>query len=179
MDKFPLCWKGNAIGELTTERENLYTRFAVRCCLPEEGIWCAWAVGTQGELRLGVLEPCGDHAELCRRFSDRMAAPLGRLLRGELRGVEAGSVPRWMPLRSMPFQTPWLRRQMQERMDILTRTAAKLRYLAIPYAPGKPFPLVPLFCFAQVCRIDGRDYAVFAFDEEEWPVFPEILPGSQ
>ena len=179
MDKFPFCWKGNAVGELTTVRENLYTRFAARCRLPEEGLWCAWAVGTQGELRLGILEPCGDHAEICRRFSNRMAAPLGRLLRGELRAVDTDGTPRWEPLRSVPFQTLWLRQQLQARTDVLTRTAANRRLLAIPYASEKPFPLVPLFCFAKGSRIDGRDYAVFAFDEKERPVFSEILPENR
>ena len=55
MDKFPLLWEGKALGELIVEQEALYTWFTVRCRLPGEGIWCAWAVGDRGELRLGVV----------------------------------------------------------------------------------------------------------------------------
>ena len=59
-DKFPLLLDGRAEGELTVEREALYTWFNARCRLPEEGgLWCAWAVGQAGSLRLGVLEPVG------------------------------------------------------------------------------------------------------------------------
>ena len=52
MDKFPLLYGGRPLGELTAEREALYTWFDARCVLPGEGLWCAWAVGDQGELHL-------------------------------------------------------------------------------------------------------------------------------
>ena len=77
MDKFPLMQGCFSVGELITEQEALYTWFEARCRLPGEGLWCAWAVGDRGELRLGVLEPCGDRATIRRRFSARLTAPLG------------------------------------------------------------------------------------------------------
>ena len=77
MDKFPLMQGGVSVGELITEQEALYTWFEARCRLPGEGLWCAWAVGDRGELRLGVLEPCGDRATIRRRFSARLTAPSG------------------------------------------------------------------------------------------------------
>lgn len=85
MDKFPLMQDGRPVGELITEREALYTWYEARCRLPGEGLWCAWAVGDRGELRLGVLEPCGDRASIRRRFSAQLTAPMGRLLQGEIR----------------------------------------------------------------------------------------------
>ena len=92
MDKFPLIWAGNPVGELTVEREALYTWFTARCHLPEEGLWCAWVVGAEGELRLGILEPNGEEASIRRRFSDHMTGPIGRLIRGEARpAMEEGS----------------------------------------------------------------------------------------
>ena len=71
MDKFPLMQGCFSVGELITEQEALYTWFEARGRLPGEGLWCAWAVGDRGELRLGVLEPCGDRATIRRRFSAR------------------------------------------------------------------------------------------------------------
>lgn len=171
MDKIPLCWCGKNRGELTTEQEALYLRFSARCRLPEPGLWCVWAVGEQGELRLGILEPCGDEAYLCRRFSSRMTAPLGRLLRGELRPVVPVDREEWSPLRVSLLETPWLRQQLQRVKGVLFRTKDGVRYLAVPYVPQQPFPLVSLFCFANVQTINGRPYAVFAFDREEQPVF--------
>ena len=173
MDKFPLLWKKSSLGELTTEREALYTWFTARCRLPGEGLWCAWAVGTQGELRIGVLEPAGDQAVIRRRFSDRMTAPLGKLLRGELRPA-LGEAAAWEPV-SEParlFHTSWLQKQLRETANVRIQKREGIRYVAIPYDPKQPFPMTRLFCFARVCRIEERMYAVFAFDQDELPVFP-------
>ena len=64
------------------------------------GLWCAWAVGDRGELRLGVLEPAGERAVIRRRFSDRMTGPLGKILRGEVRAASpsAAETENWETL---------------------------------------------------------------------------------
>lgn len=49
-----------------------------------------------------------------------------------------------------------------------------LRHLALPYAPDAPFPLTELFCFAQIERIDGKNYAVYRVDASGWPVMPSL-----
>ena len=85
MDKFPLLLDGIPSGELTAEREALYTWFTARCTLPDEQLWCAWLVGSHGERRSGILDPEGKRAIIRRRFSDRMALPLGSILRGQVR----------------------------------------------------------------------------------------------
>lgn len=172
MDKFPVLWTGKPAGELMTEQEGLYTGFAVRCHLPDEGLWCAWAVGEQGELRLGILEPQGKQAVIRRRFSDRMTKHLGKLERGELRPAVRGGFA-WEAVLEPDhlFHTPWLRHQLRGQQGSLTRLEGKLRYLALPYDRRKPFPLPALFCFACVKTIDDVTYAVFALDEKEWPVF--------
>ena len=170
MDKFPLLWEGKAIGELSAEQETLYTRFTVRCRLPGEGIWCAWAVGDRGELRLGVVEPQNG---IRRRFSHQMTAPLGKLLRGELRPAGDRTEENWTaaPEPDRLFRTPWLRRQLRDVRGALTRTAEAGKFLALPYDEKQPFPLTPLFCLAQPRNIGGKRYLVYAFDGKEWPVF--------
>ena len=173
MDKFPLLWNGRAVGELTTERQELYTWFTARCRLPERGLWCAWAVGDQGELRLGVVEPEGSQATIRRRFSDRMTVPLGKLQRGELRPVKPVEQGTWEAAErpEMLFQTPWLRAQLREVKGVLTRKEAGIRYLAVPYDPKRPFLLTRIFCCARRRRVQGQAYAIFTFDGEELPVF--------
>ena len=170
MDKFPLLWEGKAIGELSVEQEALYTWFTVRCRLPGEGIWCAWAVGDRGELRLGVVEPQNG---IRRRFSRQMTAPLDKLLRGELRPAGDRTEENWTaaPEPDRLFRTPWLRRQLRDVRGALTRTAEAGRFLALPYDEKRPFPLTPLFCLAQPRNIGGKRYLVYAFDGKEWPVF--------
>ena len=92
MDKYPVMEGKQAAGELTVMPEALYTVFDVSCP-GREGLWCAWAVGETGTLRIGVLEPEKGRLHICRRFSRQLTAPLGTVLRGELRSLgtfEAG-----------------------------------------------------------------------------------------
>lgn len=173
MDKFPLLWKNKTVGELTAEREALYTCFSARCTLPGEGIWCAWAVGDRGELRLGVLEPQAGAGAIRRRFSHRMTAPAGRLLRGEVRSVSRQEEALdWAPVSdgAALFRTPWLRERLQSTEGMLWRREGETLLLAVPYDPRRPLPLMPLFCFARPLRVRGERYLVFAFDEKERPV---------
>ena len=113
MDKYPLLWQGKSAGELTVTEEGLYTCFDCACRLPGEGIWCAWAVGADGQLRLGVLEPEGRRGRIRRRFSRQMTAPLGKLLRGEVRPAAEGAED-WAPLDmgKEPLRTPWLQKAL-------------------------------------------------------------------
>lgn len=173
MDKFPLLMEGRAAGELTAEREGLYTWFSARCPLPGEGLWSAWAVGDRGELRLGVLEPEGNQGFIRRRFSGRLTAPLGRLLRGEVRPAGAKRSETWEPVPDPEqlFRAPWLRRRLKGAQGALLRRAGETRYLALPYDPAKPFPLTTLFCFARLRSVGGTACVVYAFDEQDRPVF--------
>lgn len=172
MDKFPLMLEGRPAGELTAEREGLYTWFSARCPLPP-GLWCAWAVGDRGELRLGVLEPEGTQGTIRRRFSGRLTAPLGRLLRGEVRPAGAREPELWEPAPAPDrlFRAPWLRQRLSGAQGAQTRRAGEVRYLALPYDKSKPFPLTTLFCFARLRMIGGRAYVVYAFDGQDRPAF--------
>ena len=174
IDKFPLLLDGRAAGELTVEREALYTWFDARCRLPGEGLWCAWAVGQEGSLRLGVLEPMGQEAVIRRRFSGRMTEPLGRLLRGEVRPAAAEDRQVWqaVPDPETLFQASWLRKRLRGAAGALVRTEEGRTLLALPWDSKKAFPLPTLFCFASIRSINGGNYVVFAFDGEERPVFP-------
>lgn len=173
MEKYPLLQSGKAVGELTVVREGEDTVFSARCRLGEGGLWCLWAVGSTGELRLGVPERGRGEAVLSRRFSGRMTAPLGRISHGEVRNAAAPPRPQaWeeAPRPETLFRTPWLRRALNGRSGALTAPAGKGRLLALPFGAEDPFPLPSLFCLARVQTIRGRRYAVFAFDEKEWPV---------
>lgn len=174
VDKFPLLLDGRAAGELTVERETLYTWFDARCHLPGKGLWCAWAVGREGSLRLGILEPDGQEAAIRRRFSKRMTEPLGQLLRGEVRPAAEEERGTWQAVQDPEtmFQAPWLQKRLRGAAGAMVRTGEGRRSLALPFDSGRPFPLPALFCFARICSINGRRYAVFAFDGEERPVFP-------
>ena len=171
MDKVPLCRNGIVIGDLTVEREGLYTCFSVRGQIPEDGLWSAWVIGGEGELRLGVLEPCGQYAEIRKRYSDRMVKPLGTVQRGEIRRTQSETSGAAHE-ESIPFRTLWLREMLRGTERYQIRQQESCHYLALPFGVNRPFPLPPLFCFARILRIGGEDCAVFCFDEAEWPEVP-------
>ena len=176
MDKFPLTRGGEAAGELEIREEALYTRFTARCRPAGEGLWCAWAVGESGELRLGVLEPAGEALVISRRFSQRLTRPLRKLLRGEARPAggpagEGASPAAWRrePAPAGMFRSPWLRRQLQGVRGALARPWAEGVELALPCDPGTPFPLTAMFCLADVRTIGEGRYVLYRFDRSERP----------
>ena len=137
-----------------------------------EGLWCAWAVGESGALRIGIPEPEGDRLHLRRRFSRSMTAPIGRILRGELRMPERAT-PQWLPVdpAAPPVRSERFLRAIQARQGVLTCRVDGRLLLAFPRADDAPFPLEELFCFASFRQIKGSDFWIFAFDDAEWPVF--------
>lgn len=173
MDKFPISWKGTSVGDLTVEKEQRYTCFSANVSLPEhDGLWCIWLVGNRGRVRLGVPEPTEETARICRRFSDRMVAPLGDLLRGELRPVTK-KCPAWEPVLSLEnlFRSQWLQKRLGGYCGLLAKQNGNRTFLAVPHDKGKSFPLIDLFCFSSCLEIEGRAYLVFAFDEKERVTF--------
>ena len=172
MDRFPVLQNGQTVGELTVERETNCTVFRLRC--RGEGLLSAWIVGTGGELRLGVPDAQQGSLTLCRRFSKEMTGPAGTFLRGELRSCEGGAEEEDWQSTGCPerlFQSGFLQHQLRGVSGALTRRGKGRRLLALPFDVGRPFPLVPLFCFARILRIGGTVYAVFAFDRNEIPAF--------
>lgn len=170
MDKVPLLWNGSAAGEISVEEGSADALFSVRCGIREEGLWDVWLVGEGGELRLGVMETARGCGRLRRRFSGQLTAALGRLERGEARPL--GRRADWETAENPAtlFQTDWLRRELDGVAGALVRRGQ--RQLALPYDEKAPFPLLPLFCFARVCAIRGRQYVLYRFDAGEQPLFP-------
>ena len=174
MERFPLLREGKCCGELTAEREGLYTRFSAAGSLPDKQLWCVWRVGERGELRLGVPEPNEGRGIITRRLSGGEPAALGRCLRGELR--RAGEMPKNWTAAGDPaalFSDPELRRLLSGvRGARICREEGRL-LLAFPWEKRQPFPLVPLFCLARLECVGGRYCVVFTFDEKCRPVFPK------
>ena len=173
MEVLPLMLGERKTGEVTVEQAGLYLRLCARAVLPE-GVWCVWLTGEQGEFRLGIPEPRDGVCVIRRQVSARTAAAAGKLMRGEVRRVLRRSSD-WERI-SCPaalFQTDWLRRRLKSCGEARIQRRTGRLLLAIPCCAGAPFLLEPLFCFARICGIDGRDFAVFAFDSAERPLFFE------
>ena len=171
MELFPLLREGKRVGDLSVERDGLYLCVSAQARLPEN-LWCIWLLGEQGEIRLGVPEPKNGTHTLCRRISARSAAPLGKLLRGEARLLRR-QTEGWEQIQDpgRMFCPSSIRREAERCSGGLTRQEGTVRCLALPYGAKQPFPMVSLFCFARIYRINGREYAVFSFDGRGQPLF--------
>ena len=173
MGQTPIFWGEEHRGTLRAETRGLYTTFDARCRLPDRGLWCVWAVGDRGELRIGVAEPQGDQAGICRRFSIQQTACLGSLQKAVLRpaGEQADRVD-WEPLtHPEQFRTPWLRGQLSQLSGVRIARGEGVFRLAVPWDPAKPFPLTQLFCLATLRQLEGQWALIFTFDQQETPIF--------
>ena len=164
MHTFSICRGQTRIGVLECREDGLYldcaavctSRSPVRLILTAEG----------GELPLGVPVPEGSALRLRRRVSLSSLRPLGRIT--GCRAAEACAAPAlpegWLPAPDLKtFVTdPELGRLSLPAGSAIRKEREILR-LAVPYRPEEPFPLMPLFCFAEICRLAGRDWAVFTF----------------
>ena len=169
MDKYPVLEGDQATGEMTVTPEALYTVFDVSCP-KRKGLWCAWAVGRTGRLRIGVLEPEAGCLYIRRRFSHELTAPLGTVLRGELRSLTEER-EHWEPLNLDSLKSSYLRCQLGPLPGVLTCRMDGSRLIAVPRDDSRPFPLEAMFCFASSRPVKGRSCWVFRFDGREWPVF--------
>ena len=105
MDKFPICWKEKAVGELMVEQDSLYTCFAARACLPEDGLWSAsGSSGTGGAGRRDpppVFRPDGFAS--WKTYAGRNASGSNRSFMGA--GFEAGGAVSYQAVERIPFGT--------------------------------------------------------------------------
>ena len=171
MERVPLRYGQETVGELTMRPQGLY-----RCCRAEfrlpEGLWCVWAVGEQGQLRLGVAAPAGGVFRLERQLSHRQWQQVGTLLRGEVCPLGENAAENWRAPDhpEQVFCNPWLQRQLAGG-GWKTCVVPEGRRVAIPYRADRPFPLTRLFCFASLRTVEGVPSLVFLFDPKERPIF--------
>lgn len=173
--ELPVFCQGTPAGRLTLTETGGRVRAEMDCPLDSTGLFRGFLVCRNGEKTLGVLEPRGERMCLCRMLLPEELRALGPAERGELRlsfafrqaqGWQALPCPEQF-FRKAPFG-PTLR----GLEGALWRESRDLRFLALPFHSARPFPLVTLFCFAQIEIIQGRPFAVFAFDAGENPVMP-------
>lgn len=154
---YPIYWEGKPSGLLRVSRLGEDTCFELQG--KEKGMFRAWVEGEQGELLLGIME----NGRLRRRFSPRMTCTIGRPICAKLECLSQAAEP-WHRVREDEFPM-W---KLPE--NACCRKRGRQYELALPYGEGDSFPLLPLFCFARICMINGKRWAVFLFDEAGCPI---------
>jgi len=176
MEKVSLFCGGREVGEITLRRDGCCTEIRAAMPDPGDGIYRAVLIGEQGRLLLGVMEPSGGCASLCRRPYSRDVDRLGRLLWGEVgRSVAFRELGDWRETRCAArlFHSAFLSNRLAENSRAWWRREGELLYLALPVDKKRPFPLESLFCLGRICCIEGHWCVVYAFDREETPVAQE------
>lgn len=155
-----------------------------------EGLYKAYLLGNGGRLDLGALLPGEEGLALKRNI------PLERLRQAGVWPPVGAGVQLVSPARrgTPPPPPPpgWAREPRPQRLmgeELLAQCAGELRgallrrgeegfALAVPWVPGREFPLTPLFCFARVEELEGRSFAVFSFNRCGCPCLPHREGGA-
>lgn len=153
---------------------------------PEDGrgLYKAWICGQGGRMLLGTLMPEDGELRLRRELS---VAELGRKGCWPIRGGECclafafrqgegeRDIPEGWAKEEQParlFSDPVLRHAAEQVETALRRDREGGFQLALPFDPGRPVGLSPVFCFAHLRRLAGRDYFIFQFNQSGIPTFP-------
>lgn len=157
------------------------TRTSVEITMPrnDNGLFRGVLCCRKGEIPLGILEPHEDQLILRRPLLTEEIDRLGGAVSGEIRMSYSFQQTQWQPLGQTPFFTSadsGIR--LKERSSLLWRREGNLKFLAFPFQSGKPFPMPDLFCFARIFTIRNCNYAVFAFNDQDFPVMVTKLENT-
>lgn len=157
------------------------TEISVVCKNDKAGVYKGMLHGTKGSISLGHLLPQeqNERLELRLVLSRAQLEPIGTIAWGEallsygmtweqdsFSGWEVESVPERI------FRDPVLVKAARAQKQAWIQKKNGILFLAFPFWQ-KEFPLLPLFCFAEVKKLNKKLYAVFAFDQEGMPVLEE------
>ena len=109
------------------------------------------------------MQPENGRLVLNRRISCRESAAAGRLLRGEVRPF----VPQECGWHSVSeaellFCSQELQTRIRETKGCMVCSGDAQWFLAAPFETAKPFPLVELFCFAKMRRMEQHEQKTYA-----------------
>ncbi len=136
------------------------------------GLYKCWLSGSEGKALVGTFVPEGGVLKLNRTLPVAQLKSCGAWPPTEAEAVMAfsftekkPSIPegwRCEPNPARLMGEPLLAQAAGERSALCRREEGGFS-LAYPFDSEKPFPLTPLFCFARLERLEGRDYLVFPF----------------
>lgn len=152
--------------EHTVREQNGKVTVTVTRPIDDRGLYRATAVGAGGgRLLLGTLIPQGGRLILTRTLSvdalrQRGCYPIATVetaLAHAFSGPAASSPP--------SFPDDILRRAFAASPRGRWQATGDGFTLTFPYDPAAPFPMAPIFCLAQVVRLEGRFYLRYHFDK--------------
>lgn len=169
--EYPVWLEDEQVGTGAVVEEGERLAISIDCREDDRGLFRGYLVCPEGEIPLGVLEPRGRRLWLQRRLLREEVRPLGRPQGIRLR-MSFAFGGAWQDLKEPGLFSEAVGEDLSQTEGLLWRQEGERRYLALPYDPGRPFPLVRLFCLARIQNIGGRRYAVYGFDGDDRPLLP-------
>lgn len=173
-------------GKLTCRQTGDRAELAMELPNPGRGLYRGYALGKGGRVDLGTLLPEGGCLRLCRTLSLEQLRRQGCWPvtggRAELTyafsGHQESDLPKgWKkvthPEQRFPQDALLAQAAGEAGPCALFQREDGVFCLAYPWAPRRPFPLVPAFCLAQVKAFGGQRYVVFHFTQAGRPVAEE------
>ena len=142
------------------------------------GLYKGWLQGESGKVELGTLMPEQNELRL------RRSVPLDKLKHAGCWPVTEGGITLVHSFGTVGLPQGWKKEEdpvhLFPKDPVLREAAGKLKEclicvsqegfsLAVPYGSKRPFGLIPVFCFARIRTLGGRQYAVFPFYEDGNP----------
>ena len=169
--EYPVLLEGEQVGTAAVVEEGERLAVSLDCREDNRGLFRGYLICPEGEIPLGVLEPRGRRLWLQRRLLREEIRPLGRPQGIRLR-MSFAFGGEWQDLREPSWFSQAAGEDLSETKGLLWRQEGSRRFLALPYDPGRPFPLVRLFCLARIQTVGSRRYAVYGFDSSGRPLLP-------
>jgi hypothetical protein len=185
--KHPFYIRGNLEGYLALEPRGDRVALSVSCNDDQGGIYRGVLYGEKGRLSLGTLIPKDGQLMLHCVLPSQTLDPIGTIQKGEAvlsfpasapaspsasvaPSAQGSDLPGWRtePTPERLFDDPVLMEAAKKERHAWIRQEKGVVFLALPWE--REFPLVPLFCFAQIMRQEEKRYAVFALDSRGMPV---------
>lgn len=169
-------------GQLTCRESGGRVEAVMEVRPPDKGLYHGYLVGPGGTCDLGTLMPEGGSLRLRRTLSAAQLRQKGCW------PIQGGQIRKTYSFEQTPFQgwkeagdlaslfpaDPLLARAAGQRNRGLLRRYQEGGFsLAFPWDPRSPFPLIPVFCFAQVKSLGGKAHIVFRFRENGAPERPD------
>lgn len=152
-----------------------------------QGLYKAWLLGEEGKALLGTLIPENGALRLRRNMS---AFTLKEKGAWPPVGAEIVMAYAFTPEEPPSSQWCWTEcpcRLFTDRVishalrgvdRALIKRGADGFFLAVPYVPGCPFPIPPLFCLGRIEKMGGRWYTLFRFSRQGAPELLHNFPSN-
>lgn len=174
-----MIFDGGAVAEIDETDAMIHITLSMKN--DGKGLYKGKLSGAGGTILIGTLSPEGEQLVLRRAFSREKLLLWGcyPVLRGEVflsypfkNEKHSQDGWRWCEEIAPLFHDPVLARSARSLSGGYYKNMPDGWHLAVPFSGGREMPLMPIFCFAQLCQVQQRTCVMWQFDAQANPIMP-------